>query len=412
MDRDQDHSCLKILFMRDLVHLVRFPRLRQGSQQDLAHTACDAAQVHGMGDAHGTNGNRECQLDGKLPDNAALTLARWLRYLRLMLDLVEFYGYVRLGHDHRAQGTEDHRPNQFTIISCTLGDQPDYTANVKSWLACDPAAIIIVTIAAKHDNVQTMVETLEDPRIRVYSVKLAGFRRQACEGIRRTTTPFLIVVDDDVRWSLHTLPKISMVFADPVVGGATTIQQVRPSSGHYLTTWESFGALNLVRRNILHSFLAYFVNGHVLNLSGRTTAYRTRILQHEEFYSLFQNDYWRGRHHLRTGDDNFLTSWVVQRGWQTRFVNSQSALITTTVEANSSYLKQLVRWSRDTARGYLRDLRFAVWKGDASFRIYCLMKILANYTSDVAVTVEVGILLVVTILRGLEAAEYGLPPQM
>lgn len=335
-----------------------------------------------------------------------------MRYLRLVLDLVQYYSYLRLDHGHDIRKDQETYPGQLTIIAQTLGDQPDYVANVISWLAGDPGAILIVTVAEKLEKVRAMIEPLGDPRIRVSSVKQASAREQLSEGIRRTTTPFLIVIDDDVSLSPQTLQQIAVALSDPVVGGVTTIQQVCPSNGRFLTTWESFGALNLVRRNILHSFLAYFANGHVLNLSGRTSAYRTKILQREEFYFALQNDYWRGRHHIRTGDDNFLTSWVVQRGWQTRFINDQNALITTTVAADSAYYKQVLRWSRDTARGYLRDSSFAVLSGDASFRFYCFMKILANYASDLAVIVDVGILVIVTVFRGYDADDYGRPPQL
>ncbi|KAL8963645.1 MAG: hypothetical protein Q9193_000114 [Seirophora villosa] len=329
-----------------------------------------------------------------------------------MLDLVQYYGYLRLHCSQDPRRTKGSRPDQITIVSWTLGDQSDYMLNVRSWLACGSGAVIIVTVAEKHDKVRAMMETLGDPRIRVYAVERADARKQASEGIRRTTTPFLAVIDDDVRVSPELLQQLAVALSDPVVGGVTTMQKVSPGTGRFLTTWESFGALNLVRRNILHSFVAYFANGHVLNLSGRTTAYRSKILQHEEFYSAFQNDYWRGRHRLRTGDDNFLTSWVVQRGWQTRFVNDQNALITTTVEGDSAYLKQLLRWSRDTARAYLRDTSFAIRRGDASFRLYCFLKVLANYASDLAVAVDVSLLLIVTIFRGYGAVDSAQPPQL
>ncbi|KAI4195846.1 MAG: hypothetical protein LQ346_003337 [Caloplaca aetnensis] len=326
--------------------------------------------------------------------------------------MVEYYGFLQLGHDQDTQRKQECRPDQCTIISLTLGDQPDHVANVKSWLACGPGAVLVVTIAEKLEKVRVMLDSLGDPRIRVYSVRQASAREQVSEGIRRTTTPFLVVVDDDVRWSMQTLQQLAVALSDRVVGGVTTVQQVCPSSGRFLTTWESFGALNLVRRNVLHAFVAYFANGHVLNLSGRTSAYRTRIFQCPEFHSAFRNDYWRGRHHLRTGDDNFLTSWVVQRGWQTRFVNDPNALITTTVGADSTYLKQLLRWSRDTARGYLRDTRFALSSCNASFLFYCFMKTLANYASDLAVILDVGLLLVVTMSRGSDAVGGGRPTQM
>lgn len=246
---------------------------------------------------------------------------------------------------------------------------------------------------------RAMAKAVGDHRIRIYSIGKANFRANVCEAIRRTTTPFLVLVDDDVRWSSQTLQQIAIAMSDPAVGGVNTMQRVCPR-GLRFTLWEMFGALNLVRRNILHSFIAYLKDGHVLNLSGRTAAYRTAIFQHEDFYFAFQNDYWRGRYYLRTGDDNFLTSWIVQRGWKTRFMNDKNALITTTVNSDASYLKQLIRWSRDTARSYLRDLKFGFEKGNTSFRVYCSLKIVANYASDLAVAMELGILLVLTVIRG------------
>ncbi|KAL8713803.1 MAG: hypothetical protein Q9225_006713 [Loekoesia sp. 1 TL-2023] len=338
-------------------------------------------------------------------------VVRLSRYIRLVFDLLQFYGYLRLRNVQASPRTKLTTRDGFTIVSWTLGDQPNYAANIRSWLSCDPGAIIIVTIDEKLATVRTLIETLEDQRIRLYSIKEANVRNQASEGIRRTTTPFIVFVDDDVEWSLHTLHHISIAMSDPVVGGANTMKRVCPS-GRSFTIWESFGALNLVRRNILHSFMAYFSHGHVLNLSGATAAYRTKVLQQEEFYSAFKNDCWRGRYRIRTGDDNFLTSWVVQKGWQTRFINDPKALVKTTVNSDSTYLKQLLRWSRDTARGYLRDLRFAIKSGDTSFRFYCSLKILANYTSDLAVAFETGILLLVTIFRGCGAIDHDHSSQM
>lgn len=230
-------------------------------------------------------------------------------------------------------------------------------------------------------------------------MKDASYRNSASECIRKTKTPFHVLVDDDVRWSPKTLQRIAIAMSDPAVGGVNTIQRVCPSGSRF-TVWEMFGALNLVRRNILHSFVAYFADGHILNLSGRTAAYRTSIVQCEEFYTAFLNDYWRGRYHIRTGDDNFATSWVVQRGWKTRLVNDSDALIITTVNADKTYLKQLMRWSRDTARSYLRDAIFAIGHGNGSFRVYCVLKIVANYASDLALAIEVAMLLSLTALRG------------
>ena len=90
----------------------------------------------------------------------------------------------------------------------------------------------------------------------------------------------------------------------------------------------------------------------------------------------------------------------MQRGWKTSFLNSKDALITLTIKPDATYLKKLVRWSRDTARAYLRDVRFAVLRGNTSIRIYCILKIVANYASDFALLLDLSILLCVSVTRG------------
>ena len=85
-----------------------------------------------------------------------------------------------------------------------------------------------------------------------------------------------------------------------------TMQKVRPVNGVRFTVWESVGALNLVRRNIIHSSLAYWNNGQVLNLSGRLYIYKTKISENDEFYHVLKNDLWLDKYPIRTGDDSFM----------------------------------------------------------------------------------------------------------
>ena len=316
----------------------------------------------------------------------------------MLFDSIQYYSYLRL--DPAPSDLRDPIPcaSDFTIISVTLVDQRDYITNVRSWLVRNPAAVFFITIDEMLPQLQAIIDSVADPRVHVYSVNSrpgVNWRPGAIEGIRRTKTPYLIFVDDDVTWGSRTLEYIAFAFASRDVGGVNTMQEVHPNGLHF-TTWETFGALNLVRRNILHSFLAYFRDGDVLNLSGRTAAYRTEVLQREEFYFALMNDYWRGRHRITTGDDNFLTSWVVRRGWKTRFLNQKEAIITTSMNDDASYLKQLIRWSRDTARSYLRDFDFAIKTRRISLLSYCVFKTVANYTSDLVVITEIGILLVIT----------------
>lgn len=312
---------------------------------------------------------------------------------------MQYYSYYRLrSKDRDPLRHKKPCPPDFTIISCTLGTEQDYASNVRSWLACQPSEFIISTIDESLPRIGRLADSLADCRVRILSARSPDWRKQACEAIRNVSAPYLVFVDDRVRWGPHMLQHLAIAFEDPAVGGVTPMAQVVPR-GRHLTTWESCGALNVVRRNILHSSLAYFMDGEVLNLAGRTSGYRTSLFQQENFYQAFQQDYWRGRYLLRTGDDNFLTSWVMRRGWKTQFMNHKEAAILAKVNADTSYLKQLIRWSRDTARCYLRDSGFAIKTRKSSILIHCTSKVIANYASDFALIMEIGTLLLITTLR-------------
>jgi cellulose synthase/poly-beta-1,6-N-acetylglucosamine synthase-like glycosyltransferase len=243
--------------------------------------------------------------------------------------------------------------------------------------------------------------TIKDDRVRLYTIERADIRQQLLKGIAETPTKILVLVDDDSRWSAKTLNSVASAFNDPSVGGVNTMQYVRPRLNHGLNVWESCGALNLVRRNILHSAVAFFHKGQVLNLSGRTAAYRTKILQEDAFKNAFVNDYWKGKYLLRTGDDSFITSWIVNRGWNTAFMNQADAVIVTTVNDNITYLNQVMRWSRDTARHYLRDLVHAIKCRNYDLCVRSVLNWGCNYTTDFLVLWELGFLVMASVLESL-----------
>lgn len=266
----------------------------------------------------------------------------------------------------------------------------------------------MITIESAAPRIRALLREIDDDRIVLLTVVNPDIRQQLSIGIQNTNTKLVVLVDDDSKWSKKTLEYLTASFTDPVVGGANTMQMVH---GRYrvLTLWESYGALNLVRRNVLHSYVAFFNSGQVLNLSGRTVAYRTSILQNEEFFTAFLNDYWRGKYLLRTGDDSFITSWIVRRGWKTSFLNQPDAIITTTVNDDFTYLKQVLRWSRDTARHYLRDALFAIRTGRSDMYVRSALNWTANYATDFAVFGEVVFLAIVSLCRifGIKAINRG-----
>lgn len=322
----------------------------------------------------------------------------------MLLDIIQYIGYFSLKPSvFQKQEQQEYIPQKdITVISATLGDEEGYATTLRSWLRCDPKAINIVTLKKAEPRIGALLETtIRDDRVKLYTVDHADIRHQLLKGISEASTKLVILADDDSRWSAQTLKSVASAFNDPSVGGVNTMQYVRPRLNQKLNVWESCGALNLIRRNILHSAVAFIHNGQVLNLSGRTVAYRTHILQDDAFKNAFVNDYWKGKFLLRTGDDSFITSWIVNRGWNTAFMNQGDAVIVTTVNDDITYLNQVMRWSRDTARHYLRDLIAAFTNSNYDLCFRSGLNWVCNYTTDFLVLSELGLLIIVSVFGWL-----------
>jgi cellulose synthase/poly-beta-1,6-N-acetylglucosamine synthase-like glycosyltransferase len=256
------------------------------------------------------------------------------------------------------------------------------------------------------------LSSIHDSRINIVSVPQAGFRDQLLKGVNCSATDLVVLSDDRVILGTETLKHLVAGFHDDSIGAVSVLQRVQSSAtlDEDLTVWESFGALNIVRRNMLHCSLAFFNDGQVMNLSGRTVAYRTKILKDAKFQEAFTNDLWRGRYPLKTGDDGFITGWLYTNGWKTCMQKHKSAVITAGVNADWTYLKQLLRWSRDAARQYSRELAFAIKSRKLYHVKRSLLNIASNYATDFSVLMELFFLFLIAVAHnGHPKAHPGLP---
>lgn len=106
-------------------------------------------------------------------------------------------------------------------------------------------------------------------------------------------------------------------------------------------------------RNLSISASSY-VDGGVTCLSGRTAGYGAEILKDAAFISSFTKDFWRGKYLLDSGDDTFITRWLYAKGWEIRIQSEPEAEIETVVADSAKLLRQLLRWTRNTRRSFLR----------------------------------------------------------
>jgi cellulose synthase/poly-beta-1,6-N-acetylglucosamine synthase-like glycosyltransferase len=201
---------------------------------------------------------------------------------------------------------------------------------------------------------QELANAVDPNKIRVLTVPYANKRLQMSHGIKNTTTDIIVFADDDAIWPPTLLPYVLACFEDQKIGGVGTSQRVK-ACGSRMTVWEVLAAFRLTIRNIEISSSTH-IDGGIPCLSGRTAAYRTVILKDPEFLHGFTHDYWLGKYQLNSGDDKFLTRWMVSHGWATYVQCCKEAELLSTMKPNWRFLKQVLRWTRNTWRSDLRSL--------------------------------------------------------
>ena len=127
----------------------------------------------------------------------------------------------------------------------------------------------------------------------------------------------------------------------------------RPSNPNL---WDFLGACYLERWNFDIAATSH-IDGGIPCLSGRTSAIRTSITQDQKFIDDFGGEKWLGRINLLAADDdNFITRFLVNHGWKIAIQGAPEAALTTTLESDSRFLGQCIRWYRTTWRSNFTSL--------------------------------------------------------
>jgi cellulose synthase/poly-beta-1,6-N-acetylglucosamine synthase-like glycosyltransferase len=273
---------------------------------------------------------------------------RLVKYLRLVVNSIAFFTYrpIPLPDDPH------YSPDDVTgVIPSLQGDGDELRETILSCLRNDISKIIVVTIHANLDKARAMAKEISS-KIQVLSIEHPNKRNQMCRAIPYITTKITIFADDDVIWPSTALPWILAPFENPMVGGVGTSQRLKREEKPNF--WNFLGAAYLLRRN-WDIISCNKIDRGLPCLSGRTVAYRTEIIQNEEFMTEFRNEKWK-QYILKADDDNFLTRWLIERGWTIQIQKHRNCEVETTLEANPKYLRQCMRWARSNWRSNLRSL--------------------------------------------------------
>jgi hyaluronan synthase len=238
-----------------------------------------------------------------------------------------------------------------SVVVPSYHEDPDVLeACLRTWLAEDPDQVVIVLDVADTEAKERLLAR-NDPRLRVLVIAHEGKRSALAAGIRAATGEVVVLTDSDTRWVPGLLAAVQMPFADPMVGGVGTRQNVfEPDT----SVWRRVADW-IIDTRYLDYVPATGRAGAVICLSGRTAAYRRCVLL--QVLPELENEYFLGRRCI-AGDDGRLTWLVLSRGYRTVHQSTAQALSMFPATFRA-FCKQRVRWSRNSYRCYLT----ALWRG-------------------------------------------------
>jgi cellulose synthase/poly-beta-1,6-N-acetylglucosamine synthase-like glycosyltransferase len=189
--------------------------------------------------------------------------------------------------------------------------------------------------------------------ILVLNANVSNKRQQVVHAFSSVETDILIMVDDTAVWHPRFLHAALPAFqADKVgfVGTRKWVKRVRSprdlTEGFFTGLWKQYvaGFWNTV--------------GALFCVSGRTSLIRTAIVKNKDFEHAFTNEYilrfgdrFPGWGPVTADDDNFMTRWVVNHGWDIKIQSTKEATMTTILGLYPlKFPDQCRRWSRTTFR--------------------------------------------------------------
>lgn len=248
----------------------------------------------------------------------------------------------------------DHRTTTSVIVPSYHEDPDILMRCLESWRAQGPTEIIIV-LDVEDLEAHGRIIALDDASVRPILFHHVGKRSALGAGIRLAVGEIIVLTDSDTWWRHGLLVAVQKPFVDPLVGGVGTHQnvfQARTSVWRRIADW-------MVDLRYYDYVPAMGRAGAVPCLSGRTAAYRRdavmAVLEHLE------NEFFLGRRCI-AGDDGRLTWLILASGYKTVHQSSARAL-SMFPDTFRAFVKQRVRWSRNSYRCYLTAIAKGwLWK--------------------------------------------------
>ena len=265
-----------------------------------------------------------------------------------------------------------------SVVVPSYREDPDILMRcLKNWRSQDPTEIIVVLDLADTEA-HARIQALDDPTIRSVLFKHAGKRSALGVGIRMATSELLILTDSDTQWQPGLLMNVQMPFADAEVGAVSTQQNVyerKSSIWRRIADW-------MVNLRYYNYVPAMGRAGAVACVSGRTAAYRRSVVL--PVLDNLENEFFLGRRCV-AGDDGRLTWLVLASGYKTVHQSTAKAL-SMFPDKFRAFVKQRVRWSRNSYRCYLTALyKGWLWRVPFVTKVTVLQILLTPVTMGITI---------------------------
>lgn len=306
-----------------------------------------------------------CRLIWSEYDYLFLTVL-FLRYFRLVVNTFALYFLSQ--PDEIPEYPTITSNMAHVIIPSVEPTNEDFKRCVESVLAKQPGWITVVTAnQAQSADAQAILDEL-DPQnhtqLAVTTGPMANKRHQLAHVLRRLAVNreqnkdvLVVFVDDHVWWpSARFLEAVLAPFENPKTGIVAMHKQPERNRGNsFADSLLNFIACLYLERHNFEIGASNAIDGSAFVVSGRTSVIRASIAMEDEFINGFVNErfFFGLCGPLNPDDDNYITRYIVRKGWNIKWQNQPEALMVTSLGVTGGYKKfsgQIDRWARSQWR--------------------------------------------------------------
>lgn len=289
-----------------------------------------------------------------------------LRYFRLIVNVFAYFFLNR--PDEMPEHPTITSDMAHVIIPSVDPTNSDFLRCVLSVLEKRPGWVTIVT--ATHTQTAQARQVLANlpfqhhTQLAVTTGPMANKRHQIAHVLRQLANDreknkdvLIVLVDDHVWWpSAHFLSAALAPFENPKTGIVTTHKQPERNRGNnFADSLLNFIACLYLERHNFEIAASNAIDGSAFVVSGRTSVMRASIAMEDEFINEYLDEYFFFGMFgpLNPDDDNYITRYVVRKGWNIKWQNQPEAIMETSLGVTGGYSKfyaQLQRWARSQWR--------------------------------------------------------------